>query len=79
VLNKSDLVPADERDALLHDFRRRLRTKAPVFAVSAKTGDGCRELISAVAPFLATRRAEHSKEQGDVDARVSTEDVEGSA
>jgi GTP-binding protein len=78
VLNKIDLVPADERDALLHDFRRRLRTKAPVFAVSAATGDGCRELISAVARFLAAQRAEHSKEQGDVDARFSTEDVEGS-
>ncbi len=31
VLNKIDLVPADERDALLHEFRRRLRTKAPIF------------------------------------------------
>ena len=78
MLNKIDLVPADERDALLREFRRRLRTKAPVFAVSAATGDGCRELISAVARFLAAQRAEYSKDQGDVDARFSTEDVEGS-
>ena len=53
VLNKIDLVPADERDALLQEFRRRLRTKAPIFAVSAATGEGCRELVSAVARFLA--------------------------
>ena len=30
------------RVALLHEFRRRLRTKAPIFAVSAATGEGCR-------------------------------------
>ncbi len=76
VLNKIDLVPADERDALLHDFRRRLRTKAPVFAVSAATGAGCRELVSAIARFLNTQRAERVKERGDVDARFSTEDAE---
>jgi GTP-binding protein len=78
VLNKIDLVPADERDVLLHEFRRRLRTKAPVFAVSAATGAGCRELVSAVARFLAAQRAERSKDEGDADARFSTEDVEGS-
>jgi hypothetical protein len=53
-----------------------LGTKAPVFAVSAATGDGCRELVSAIAHFLATQRVEHSKEPGDVDARFSTEDAE---
>jgi GTPase len=76
VLNKVDLVPADERDALLHEFRCRLRTKAPVFAVSAATGDGCRELVSAIARFLATQRAKNAKERGDVDARFSTNDTE---
>jgi len=78
VLNKIDLVPADERAGLLREFRRRLRTKAPIFPLSAATGDGCRELVSAIARFLAVERAEHSKEQGNVDARFSTEDVEGS-
>ena len=76
VLNKIDLVPADERDALLHEFRRRLRTKAPVFAVSAATGAGCRELVSAIARFLTTHRAEHANERGDVAARFSTEEAE---
>ena len=71
VLNKIDLVPADEREILLHDFSRRLRTKAPVFPVSAATGEGCRELVSAVARFLAAQRSKHSNEAGDVDARFS--------
>jgi putative protein kinase ArgK-like GTPase of G3E family len=40
---------------------RRLRTKAPVFTISAATGEGCRELMWAVHRFLAGhRRAENS-------------------
>ena len=71
VLNKIDLVPADERKALLDEFRRRLRTKAPIFPVSAATGEGCRELMSAVARFLVTRRTRHATDDVDVDARFS--------
>jgi GTP-binding protein len=52
VLNKIDLVPMDERAALIAEFRRRLRTKAQVFAVSAVTGEGCRDLMWAVYRFL---------------------------
>jgi len=40
VLNKIDLVPVDERDAMVTEFRRRLRTKGRVFAISAATGEG---------------------------------------
>jgi GTP-binding protein len=56
VLNKIDLVPKDERSALVGEFRRRLRTKSPVFAVSAATGEGCRELAAEVARFLQGQR-----------------------
>lgn len=52
VLNKIDLVPSDERAARIEKIRRRLRTKAPVFAISAATGEGCRELMWAVHRFL---------------------------
>ncbi len=79
VLNKIDLVPVDQREHLLHEFRRRLRTKAPVLAVSAATGDGCRELISAVARFLAEQRGTHSASERDADGRFSTDLVEGGA
>jgi GTP-binding protein len=57
VLNKADLVAADERAGLVADFRRRLRTKAPVFLVSAATGEGCQELVAAVQAFLDRQRA----------------------
>lgn len=52
VFNKIDLIPLDERASLMSDFKRRMRSKAPSFAVSAATGEGCRELMWAVQRFL---------------------------
>ncbi|MGZ9076673.1 MAG: Obg family GTPase CgtA, partial [Burkholderiaceae bacterium] len=81
VLNKIDLVAADQREGLLAEFRRRLRTKARVFAVSAASGEGCGELMSAVAGFLAITRA-NSKEKIDADKRFGAahaEEVQGGA
>jgi GTPase len=52
VLNKMDLIAPDERSALAASFQRRLRTSAPVYAVSAVSGEGCRELVQAVQNFL---------------------------
>jgi GTP-binding protein len=57
VLNKIDLIDAEARDATVARLRRRLRTKAPVFAVSAVTGEGCRDLMWAVQRFLAEHAA----------------------
>jgi GTP-binding protein len=59
VLNKIDALPPSQRDehlaGLRQRLRRRLRTTAPVFAVSAATGEGCRELMWAVHEFLVRR------------------------
>lgn len=52
VFNKIDLLPAQERQARIDGIRRRLRSKAPAFAISAATGEGCRELMWAVQRFL---------------------------
>jgi GTP-binding protein len=57
VLNKIDLVEPRRRGALVAGLRRRLRTKAPIYAVSAATGEGCAELVSAIAEFLQSQRA----------------------
>jgi len=57
VLTKADLVPSEQRAAVMADFRRRLRTKAPVFLVSAATREGCDELVRAVQAFLDQARA----------------------
>lgn len=76
VLNKIDLVAVEERDALIAGFRRRLRTKAPVFAISAATGEGCRELAVEIARFLERSRAAAAASSGAADAEPnSAEDL----
>lgn len=52
VFNKIDLVAPEARRSIEAMFRKRLRTKSPVFFVSAATGEGCRELMFAVQRFL---------------------------
>ena len=74
VLNKIDLVPADQRQALIDGFGRRLRTKLPIYAVSSATGEGCRALMVSVARFLASH-ATHS-DDGTDDVRFATEALE---
>ena len=71
VLNKIDALPQDERGQrvaeLTQRLRRRLRSAAPVFAISAATGEGCRPLMWAVHEFLARRPgASKSPPAGDV-------------
>ncbi len=48
VLNKLDMVPADERAARVQDFVKRLRWKGPVFEISALTREGCEPLVQAI-------------------------------
>jgi GTPase len=52
VLNKLDLVPAEERDARVAELVRRLRWKGPVYRISAINGEGTRELVYAVQAWL---------------------------
>jgi GTP-binding protein len=56
VLNKLDMVPAGERDAKIADFVRRLRWKAPVFAISALTRDGLQPLIEKIHNHVAAQQ-----------------------
>ncbi len=66
VFNKIDLIPVEQREALAAEFRRRLRTKAPVFMISAATREGCDELVRAIATELDDeRRRENPYEIGD--------------
>jgi GTP-binding protein len=54
VLNKIDMLPAEEREAAAANLTRRLRWRGPSFCISALTGEGCRELSFAVMKFLET-------------------------
>src|SRR3954467_4052983 len=56
VLNKLDMVPADEREARVKDFVKRLRFKGPVFRISALTREGCDELVRAVYEHVHARQ-----------------------
>jgi GTP-binding protein len=53
VLNKMDMVDADRRGALVRDFVKRIRSKAPVFEVSALTREGLEPLLKAIYKHVA--------------------------
>jgi GTP-binding protein len=56
VLNKLDMVPAEERDKRMKDIVRRLRWKGPVFRISALTREGCEPLVHAIYDHVARLR-----------------------
>ncbi len=53
VLNKLDMIPADERAERVKAFVKRLRWKGPVFQISALTREGCEPLIRAIYEHVA--------------------------
>lgn len=82
VLNKLDLVPEDERDALVDDIVSRLKWEGPVYCISAITRDGCETLMQSIYQWLTEQReliasdetaAAHER---DVRARMEREAVE---
>src|SRR5712675_652509 len=58
VLNKMDMLPAEERKTAVEKLVRRLRWRGPSFCISALTGEGCRELSFAVMNFLESGKTE---------------------
>ncbi len=57
VLNKIDMVPAEELDKRVKDFVRRLKWKGPVFKISALTHEGCEALVRAVYLHVAALKS----------------------
>jgi GTP-binding protein len=53
VLNKIDMIPAEEREQRVKDFVRRLRWKGPVFQISALAREGLQPLVRAVYEHVA--------------------------
>ena len=58
VLNKMDLIDADERVARVAAFVKSYRWKGPVFPIAAISGEGCRELVYAVQRWLEAHPSE---------------------
>jgi GTPase len=48
VLNKVDMLPVEEREAIIKDFIKRYKFKGPVFQISALTREGCEPLIKEI-------------------------------
>ena len=63
VLNKLDMVPAEEREARVKDIVRRLRFKGPVFEISALTREGCERLVQSVYEYLAKEFRSHQPDE----------------
>ena len=57
VLNKLDMVPAEQRAELVATFVRRMRFKGPVFEISALTREGCEGLVQAVFKQVKAQQA----------------------
>ena len=61
VLNKTDMLPADEREKICKKLIRSLGWKGKSFIISALTGEGCKELTYAIMEHL-------EQESGESDA-----------
>ena len=66
VLNKLDTIDEAQRDKAVKAFLRRYRWKGPTFAISALTGDGCRDLLYAIWDHLAAHREHADAREVDV-------------
>jgi GTP-binding protein len=65
VLNKIDMIPVEQRDALVAALKRRLRWKGPVFVVSALARQGLDALIEGTWQALAPPNR-NAAQDGDV-------------
>ena len=76
VVNKLDLVPAEDREALVKKLRDALCTDGrPFFAISAATREGTKEVVMAIAQFLdEQRRAERLKAEAERNPRFANTD-----
>ncbi len=70
VLNKLDMVPAEERTSRVKDIVRRLRYKGQVFEISALTHEGCESLTQAVYQHLRQQQ-EDTQPPVEVDPRFA--------
>ena len=56
VLNKMDMVPAEDQPAKVRDLVRRLRWKGPVFQISALARQGLDPLVQAIYEHVAAQK-----------------------
>ena len=74
VLNKLDMVPAEERVAKVVNFVKRYGWKGPVYQISALTREGCEHLVQAIYQHVASMQEHH--EEADIRFEADGELVE---
>jgi GTPase len=57
VLNKIDMVPQNQRDEVVREFKRRMRWRGPIFLVSALAREGLKPLVEATWAHVHAARA----------------------
>ncbi|WP_353236119.1 Obg family GTPase CgtA [Diaphorobacter ruginosibacter] len=73
VLNKLDMVPAEDRARLVKDFVKRFKWKGPVFEISALTREGCEPLIKTIFQHVHAQQVAQNNPQ-EVDPRFLPHD-----
>jgi GTP-binding protein len=61
VLNKLDMVPAEEREARVKNFIKRFKYKGPVFEISALTREGCEPLIKTIFQHIKAQQVQEQE------------------
>lgn len=56
VLNKVDMVSAEEREAKVKDFLKRFKWKGPVYVISGLTREGCEPLLRDLYEYVAAQK-----------------------
>ena len=76
VLNKIDLVPEDERPALIEKYRKALADDGrPFFVMSAATREGTQELVKAIAEELHRRQKEAEAARAIAEEKAAQEEL----
>lgn len=79
VLNKLDLVPEEDREALIARLKSEIDWNARVFVISAINGDGCSDLCQAIMASVEEHRhlmvedADYQEAQADFDREMEYE------
>ncbi len=64
ILNKLDLLPEDERDAVCDDILKRLDWQGPVYRIAAISKQGTERLTQDIMNYMEQRREEAAAEEG---------------
>lgn len=65
VLNKVDMLPAEERQGRIDDFKQRFGWDGPIFEISALSGEGCEGLIYAIYDHLVAHGVAGQEEDAE--------------